>query len=439
MSGRSRGQTGRRGLHPAAWWAWAGCLAIVASRTTDVLLLLLVVVVAAYVVAARRTDAPWSRSLAVFLKIGLVVIAVRVILEMAFGNRLPGHVLFTLPQVPLPAWARGVSIGGPVTLEALLQAAVEGLRLAVVLVCFGAANSLASPYRLLRCLPAVLYEAGVAITVSLAFVPELVASIGEVRDARRLRGRPVRGLAGVRGLAIPVLERALDRSVQLASSMDARGYGRRPPTLARARRWAAAAVGAGLLAVLAGIYGLLAAGSLPAAGLPLVAVGCVVLASGLIAGSRRRMRTRYRPDPWGMPEWVVVASGLAAVIGVVVAGILDPGSLQMSLSPLRVPALPFVALVGVVLAVLPAWVAPVEMQTRASADVGDVADTSRKQGKPSQQGEQGTSAPSDKPSNENTDTTGPGPRTPPPPRDGIHESERVAATPTAPIGSGAAA
>ncbi len=439
MTGRSRGQTNRRGLHPAAWWAWAACLAIVASRTTDVLLLLLVVVVAAYVVAARRTDAPWSRSLAVFLKVGLVVIAVRVILEMAFGNRLPGHVLFTLPQVPLPAWAQGVSIGGPVTAEALVQAAVEGLRLAVVLVCFGAANSLASPYRLLRCLPAVLYEAGVAITVSLAFVPELVASIGEVRDARRLRGRPVRGLSGVRGLAIPVLERALDRSVQLASSMDARGYGRQPPTLARARRWAAAAVGVGLLAVLAGVYGLLAAGSLPAAGLPLVAVGCVVLAGGLIAGSRRRMRTRYRPDPWGMPEWAVVASGLAAVIGVVVAGILDPGSLQMSLSPLRVPTLPLVAMVGVVLAVLPAWVAPVEMQTRAMADTDGEAGQPRTQSTSSQQSEPGTPVPSDKPNTENADTTRPGSQTPPPPRDGACEPKRVPVGPTAPIGSEAAA
>ena len=358
MTTSRRGDRSRRGLHPAAWWAWAACLAVVASRTTDVVLLLLVASVAAFVVAARRSDAPWSRSLVVFVKVGLVVIVVRVALEVLFGNRLPGHVLVTLPQVPLPGWARGVSIGGPVTVEAVLGAAVEGLRLAVVLLCFGAANSLASPYRLLRCLPSVLYEAGVAITVALAFAPELVVSIGEVRDARRLRGRPVRGPAGVRGLAVPVLERALDRSVQLASSMDARGYGRRPATSVRARRWAAGAVGGGLLLVAAGTYGLLAAGSLPGGGLPVLAVGALLLGGGLAAGTRRRLRTRYRPDAWGPAEWAVVGAGVLAVAGVVVAGLVDPAALQLQLTPLRPPALPLVAVVGVAAAALPAWVAP---------------------------------------------------------------------------------
>jgi hypothetical protein len=103
----------------------------------------------------------------------------------------------------------------------------SGLQLAVILLCFGAANSLASPYRLLRSLPAVLYETGVAVTVALSFTPELVQSIGIVRQARRLRGIPTKGLRGMRGVAVPVLESALDRSLQLATSMDARGYGRR--------------------------------------------------------------------------------------------------------------------------------------------------------------------------------------------------------------------
>jgi energy-coupling factor transport system permease protein len=140
VSRRGSAAPGRRGLHPGAWWLWAACLAGAASRTTNPILLLLIACVAAFVVAARRTDAPWARSLVVFIRLGLVVIALRVVLVIVFGNRLPGHVLFTLPHVPLPSWAAGVSIGGPVTAEALLSAVVQGLRLAVVLICFGAAN-----------------------------------------------------------------------------------------------------------------------------------------------------------------------------------------------------------------------------------------------------------------------------------------------------------
>src|SRR5205085_5619596 len=122
-------------------------------------------------------------------------------------------------------WAAGVTLGGPVTLESLAAGFVEGLQLAVLLACVGAANSLASPYRLLRSMPAVLYELGVAVTVALSFAPQAVVSVQVVREARRLRGRPSSGLRGMRGLAVPVLETALERSLVLAASMDRRGFG----------------------------------------------------------------------------------------------------------------------------------------------------------------------------------------------------------------------
>ena len=111
MSHSTPAASGRRGLHPGAWWLWAACMAAAASRTTNPILLLLIAAVVAFVVSARRTSAAWSRSIVVFLRLGLVVIVLRVLLVIVFGNRLPGHVLFTLPQVPLPSWAAGVSIG----------------------------------------------------------------------------------------------------------------------------------------------------------------------------------------------------------------------------------------------------------------------------------------------------------------------------------------
>ncbi len=350
---------GRRGLHPAAWWLWAGCLAGAAVRVTNPLLLALIAATAAYVVSARRSSAPWSRSLVFFFRLGLVVIVVRVAVQVVFGQRLPGHVLFTLPQVPLPAWAAGVSIGGPVTVEAILSAAVQGFKLAVVLICFGAANSLASPYRLLRCLPPILYEAGVAVTVSLSFAPEVVIAIASVRDARRLRGRPTRGLAGIRGMAIPVLESALDRSLQLAASMDARGYGRRVAVAPTTRRMAGGATAGGLLAIVVGVYGVLDQGSLPAGGVPFLAVGAVLVGTGLAMGGRRTNRTRYRPDVWGTPEWLVVGSGVVVLGGFVVASVIGVAGLQLVVYPLRFPTLPLLPTASILVGLLPAVVAPV--------------------------------------------------------------------------------
>ena len=147
-----------RHLHAGAWWLWALGLAAAASRTSNPLLLLLIVAVAGLVVAARRTPAPWARSYGAFLKLGLVVIAIRVLFQAVFGASVGGsRVLVTLPEIPLPEWAAGVRVGGPVTLEALVLALYDGLRLATILACVGAANALADPRRLLRSVPAALY------------------------------------------------------------------------------------------------------------------------------------------------------------------------------------------------------------------------------------------------------------------------------------------
>ena len=344
-----------RPLHPAAWWGWATALAIAASRTTNPILLALLVSVTAFVVAARRPATPWSRSYVVFLRLGLLSVGIRVVLFTLLGS-VPGeHLLFTLPEVPLPHWMAGVRLGGQVTLEGTLAAVYDGLRLAVILVCVGAANTLTSPRRLLKSLPSAVQEAGVAVTVALAFAPQAVASIGRIRQARRLRGRPDRGLRSLRGLAIPVLEGALDRSVDLAAAMDTRGFGRRGETQPAIRRTIAALLLAGLLAMLASTYALVDSSAPTALGLPLLLVGGALTAIGFVIGSRRGGRTRYRPDPWRTPEWLVVACGLAAAVAVVIAPL---AGVYPSTSPPAAPSLPLVPLLGLLVAALPAWLSP---------------------------------------------------------------------------------
>ena len=250
------------------------------------------------------------------MKLGIVVVGVRIVLQMLFGERLPGHELFSIPSVDLPEWAAGVTLGGAVTSEALVAAFDEGLQLAVLLMCVGAANSLASPYRLLRSMPAVLYELGVAVTVALSFAPQATLSAQRVREARRLRGRPSRGFAGLRGMAVPVLEIALERSLDLAASMDSRGYGRRPPVSHRRRQLAQAATLLGAIAATIGVYGVLDGAAPGGVGYPMLAAGAVLLVASFAYASAQSVRTRYRPDPWRSPEWVVVASGVVALRGV---------------------------------------------------------------------------------------------------------------------------
>jgi energy-coupling factor transport system permease protein len=338
-----------RALHPLAWWAWAVGLAVACLRTTNPLLLGLIAGVVVFVVASRRSRGPWGRSFGVFVRFGVIVVLIRVVIEMVFGQRLGGHTLFALPQLDLPRWAAGVSIGGPVTLESLLGSLWQGLRLAVLLVCFGAANSLASPYRLLRCLPAFLYEAGVAVTVALSFTPEVAATLVGLRQARRLRGRPTRGAAGLRGMAVPVLSGALDRSLQLAASMDSRGYGRRVGISRRTRLLTGGLAVAGLLACTAGLYWTLTGGSESFGGGSAFAAGLVALTASMALAGRRNPRSRYRPDPWRLPEWLTV--GVGAVVLLAFVG--TSADLQASVYPLRAPSLPVLPALAILACALP--------------------------------------------------------------------------------------
>jgi energy-coupling factor transport system permease protein len=362
-----------RRLHPGAWWLWALGLAAAASRTTDPLLLGLVVAVVAYVVARRRGEAPWARGLRAYVVLGVVIIVVRVAFRALLDGQHGAHVLVTLPELPLPDVVAGIRVGGPVSLEGLLAAAYDGLRLATVLLCVGAANVLADPRRLLKALPGAVHELGVAITVALTLAPQVVDSAVRVNQARKLRGTAGAGRwRVVHRVALPVVADALDRSLHLAASMDGRGFGRVGGASRGERALTGVLVLGGLVAVCAGTYGVLDGGAPAALGLPTLAAGLALAGGGLLVGGRRVRRTSYRPDPWRGAEWAVAASGLVAAAAVLAWAAVDPSSLHPSLAPLRWPAAPPVAVVGILVGIMPAWLAPPPGEIAAAGAGGAV-------------------------------------------------------------------
>ena len=215
-----------RDLHPVAWWAWALGLAAAASFTTNPLLLLLIVGVAAAAVALRRSDQPWADSFRLYVLLGVAIVVVRVVFRLVFGTGVPGTVLIELPEIGLPDWAAGIVLLGPVTRESLLAGLYEGLRLAAIVICVGAANALANPKRLLRSVPPALYEVGTALVVAVTMLPQFADSVRRVRAAQSLRGGDTGRVRRLRRFLVPVLEDALERSLAMAAGMDARGYGR---------------------------------------------------------------------------------------------------------------------------------------------------------------------------------------------------------------------
>jgi energy-coupling factor transport system permease protein len=358
-----------RALHPVAWWMWALGLTIAVSQTTNPLLLLEVLGVLGVVVASRRSEAPWARAFKYYLFLALTVIAIRVVFRSVFGGDVGGgtaRVLFTLPHAPLPGWAAGVQLGGPVTLDGTLSALYDGLRLGTLLCCLGAANVLANPKRTLRVLPGALYELGAAVVVSLSVAPQLIESALRVRRAQMLRGGAGNRRHTLRTVAIPVLEDALERSLRLAAAMDSRGYGRTETASRRGRRATGALMLAGMCGLCAGVYGLLDGSTPELMGLPALISGSVLCAIGLAVGSGQVRRTRYRPDPWKLPEWVVVACGAVPALVFVAAG--GTRGLSPSADPLVWPTLPTVPTLALLAAAIPALAAPPPLRPAKAVD-----------------------------------------------------------------------
>ena len=349
-----------RWLNPMAWWVWALGLAVAASVTTNPLLLLAVMVVAALVVERRRPDAPWAKSFGFFVRIAVAIVAIRLVGQILFGPPTGTLALLALPGFQLPEWLAGVRLGGPVYLEPFLQALYDGLRLAAIIVAIGAAASLASPARVLKSVPAALYEVGVSVVVASTFLPQLVGDVSRVRANRRLRGRPNSGLQAVGGAMMPVLHGAMDRSITLAAAMDSRGYGR-TTNAQSGRHLSSLALLIGIVLSVIGVYLLLGTGAggwESALGVALLAGGLASFAVSMAVAGRRSIRTRYRPDNWQLPEVVVAASGIGVAACFLAAAALDSLAMNTPTQPPMWPTLPWLAVVGIALAAVPAWAAP---------------------------------------------------------------------------------
>lgn len=212
----------RKPLHPLTLWIASVLLTIGVTVLDSAYVALATVGAVALLVYIRRDGSPWNGSFNLSLRIGATILLIRTIVGILIGVPIPGQVIFTIPRIQLPTWMPGIRIGGAVTLERLSSSLHEGIIIAALIALFGAATSLTSPHRLLRVAPSFIYEIGLTLVIATSLLPQLATSARRIRIAQQLRG--IEG-AKLRSIALPLLEESLSRSLQLAASMDARGYG----------------------------------------------------------------------------------------------------------------------------------------------------------------------------------------------------------------------
>ena len=121
-----------------------------------------------------------------------------------------------------------------VTLEAIVEGGVLGLRALVVLVAFAVYSACVDPDRVLRALRPIAGRSALTATLVSRLVPVAAADAARLRDAAQLRGAGAAPV-GKAQLARRLLAGSLDRAVDVAATLELRGYGLGSPRVANRR------------------------------------------------------------------------------------------------------------------------------------------------------------------------------------------------------------
>ena len=320
-------ETGTYEFHIGSWslWLLASMLASLGTRNPFYLVLVIVIALLVgrtinrlpttnYRLPPTPSDTQYAvRSTQSGLS-GLWRIVVIVTLTVAVLKGLSYHigetVLFTLPDW-LPV------VGGRITLEGMVAAGLDALALLTVLAVFAAFSAGADYYALLRSVPSAMHGAGLVTSIAITFVPQTIRRWTEIREAQSLRGHRVRRIADLLPLIIPLLAGGMERSMNLAEAMEARGFSR---VTARARAIPPLLIQLGL----AGGLGLLLTGGTMFAFLPdapllgwlLVSMGLSFVGITLWGMSRGTQRTRYRRSVWRAHDTplALMSGGVLAIL-----------------------------------------------------------------------------------------------------------------------------
>jgi energy-coupling factor transport system permease protein len=306
-------------LHPITWLVWTGVVAAASMLTRNPLYLSILLGVATvnYLsVDQQRPDARGWRSL-LRLTSGLALLIVPFNALNVHAGR---HVLFRLPS----AWPL---IGGNITLEAVVWGMCSALGLLGLIVVFATFHLNVSQAQILRLTPAFIYEAGLIVSIALTFIPQMINSAREIREAQLIRGHRIRRVRDTFPLLMALLTTGLERSFQLAESIEARGFGNvRDPSQRRDTLYKALTLVA-LGGTISGLFIWTYFPSMARWGLTSVALSAVLLLGTFWAQGRRVLRTHYRRDRWTWRDIGVLTASLGVVATLVIARIRRPAAL----------------------------------------------------------------------------------------------------------------
>ena len=222
----------------AALLAGLAAAALLADRTASVAAIAALLLVVCFRAPASRRG---------LYLVGALGSGLAVVVVTPFVETIGSHVLWSGPTVPVLGRL-------DVTSEELRNGLFQGLRLTAVALAFSAYALLLDHDRLVQA-AGFARRSVLAVALATRLVPTLERDAAGLVEALRGRGVEVSGMRGRARLLAPLLAGSLERALNLAEAMEARGYGRPGATRAPRPRWRSRerlALVAGVLAVVLG-------------------------------------------------------------------------------------------------------------------------------------------------------------------------------------------
>jgi energy-coupling factor transport system permease protein len=201
---------------PGAAVAYLGALVAVAFLYSSPLVLTAVGIAAAL---AGYTAGAGS-AVRVALRMGLTLAMLIVVVNVLVVDR-GETVLLRLGEAPLLGRV-------DITAEAMVEGAILGLRAGVAMIAFAVYSACVDPDRVLRGLRPIAGRSALTAALISRLVPVAVADAARLRDAGRLRG-PAAAPVGRTALLRRLMAGSLDRAVDVAATLELRGYSLQPP------------------------------------------------------------------------------------------------------------------------------------------------------------------------------------------------------------------
>ena len=298
-------------IHAVAWYVWLGCVLVATSLTRNPLYLLLLLAKIALVIESLCAPSTVDDSPIIVAPGRFTFFVVPAgILFNAFTTHTGKTVLFSLPDA-LPL------LGGPITLEGAVFGAINGMVLAAFFTAFTVLN-LAVPIRdLIRLVPRAFYPVAVVVSIAITFVPTTRRQIQQIREAQAVRGHRMRGWRDWLPLFMPLLIGGLERAMQLAETLTARGFAaeNKGPHAPGMRL---ELIGALFLLISGGLLHWVWALSL--LGWGCLIFGLLVLGNVLWQAGQHVIHTRYRRTPWTRKDLLIIIAALLAILPLLLKG-----------------------------------------------------------------------------------------------------------------------